>query len=535
MLALILALIARTFIAEPFVIPSGSMAPTLLGDHASATCPQCGFEIVADWPEDSRLWIGADHVPGALVRPETLECPMCRFPVPLAKGAEPARGDRVAVHKLPYALLTPNRWDVLVFKSPQVSPGPESNFIKRVIGLPGESIKLFEGDVFVRKPGESAYRRASKVDPQTNRRWRNVQQAVFVPVYDSRYYPLDADRQDQRPAASRFTFPWRPQTGDWRQAEGPRPRFDGQGVGELRFDRAELARRDGARRYPYNQLKSQSIFEPLEDLRVRAWVTPEGPGLAMTIRTTARLGGPAPETVALAIDAQGVLRLIAPDRPEDDATRLLAGPVQVGAPKPGRARHVELWAVDGEVLAWIDGREALRWSSAVTLEQALRGPRPEPKPRVAVQLQGAAATVERLALERDLYYGVHRSDQRALARGGVKSPEAFPQTEPDDTPGAALVSAEAGPAADLDQDHFFVAGDNGPISDDARFWTTVDPWVRVRYFPQTPEGEPDRFAGVVHRKLVVGRAFLVYYPNPFDLVPGWGGVLPDLGRMRLIH
>ena len=43
MVALILALVVRGFEAQAFVIPTGSMAPTLMGRHKELSCPQCGF------------------------------------------------------------------------------------------------------------------------------------------------------------------------------------------------------------------------------------------------------------------------------------------------------------------------------------------------------------------------------------------------------------------------------------------------------------------------------------------------------------
>ncbi len=43
-LALILAFLFRTFEAEAFVIPTGSMAPTLQGRHKDIRCPKCGYE-----------------------------------------------------------------------------------------------------------------------------------------------------------------------------------------------------------------------------------------------------------------------------------------------------------------------------------------------------------------------------------------------------------------------------------------------------------------------------------------------------------
>src|SRR5262249_18434018 len=39
----VLVLLLKTFIAEAFVIPTGSMAPTLYGYQKDVTCPQCGY------------------------------------------------------------------------------------------------------------------------------------------------------------------------------------------------------------------------------------------------------------------------------------------------------------------------------------------------------------------------------------------------------------------------------------------------------------------------------------------------------------
>src|SRR5262245_4412839 len=44
--AFVLAFLFRTFAAEAFVIPTGSMAPTLRGRHKECQCAQCGFDVV---------------------------------------------------------------------------------------------------------------------------------------------------------------------------------------------------------------------------------------------------------------------------------------------------------------------------------------------------------------------------------------------------------------------------------------------------------------------------------------------------------
>src|SRR5258708_29799521 len=50
--ALILALVVRGFEAQAFVIPTGSMAPTLMGRHKEIACPQCGFVFAVNASEE---------------------------------------------------------------------------------------------------------------------------------------------------------------------------------------------------------------------------------------------------------------------------------------------------------------------------------------------------------------------------------------------------------------------------------------------------------------------------------------------------
>ncbi len=55
-------------------------------------------------------------------------------------------GQFLIVNKLVYYLHPPERGDVVVFHSPQ---NPRKDFIKRVVGLPGEEVEIREGRVFV--------------------------------------------------------------------------------------------------------------------------------------------------------------------------------------------------------------------------------------------------------------------------------------------------------------------------------------------------------------------------------------------------
>lgn len=55
-------------------------------------------------------------------------------------------GDYLIVDEISYRLNDPQRGDVIIFKYPQDT---SQFFIKRVIGLPGETVKIEEGRVFI--------------------------------------------------------------------------------------------------------------------------------------------------------------------------------------------------------------------------------------------------------------------------------------------------------------------------------------------------------------------------------------------------
>src|SRR5262245_3842463 len=54
-IAFVLAFLFRTFEAEAFVIPTGSMAPTLMGRHKDVDCEKCGHRFQVNASEEEQI------------------------------------------------------------------------------------------------------------------------------------------------------------------------------------------------------------------------------------------------------------------------------------------------------------------------------------------------------------------------------------------------------------------------------------------------------------------------------------------------
>ncbi len=56
--------------------------------------------------------------------------------------------DRIFGFRLAYKFADPERYDIVIFKYPD-DPEQKELFIKRVIGLPGETVEIREGKVYI--------------------------------------------------------------------------------------------------------------------------------------------------------------------------------------------------------------------------------------------------------------------------------------------------------------------------------------------------------------------------------------------------
>jgi signal peptidase I len=189
--AFVLAMTFRGFVTEGFVIPTGSMAPTLMGEHLLLHSDQTGSTC----PVDAKGY----------KRASALYDPMLGSGYPMnaahVRTRERTRmGDRILVLKSLYPFAEPDRFDVVVFKNPTDPDGDAENYIKRLIGLPNEAVWLTDGDVFVAPPDEAgdlaAYAIQRKPEPIQRAVWQPVHDSDFIPVHKQRLAPRYAVRRD---------------------------------------------------------------------------------------------------------------------------------------------------------------------------------------------------------------------------------------------------------------------------------------------------------------------------------------------------
>ena len=70
--------------------------------------------------------------------------------------------DQVLLDKLTYRLRNPKRYEIIVFPGPE---GGDQFFVKRVIALPGETVKIAKGKVYVNNKEVKDYSKDHTTDP----------------------------------------------------------------------------------------------------------------------------------------------------------------------------------------------------------------------------------------------------------------------------------------------------------------------------------------------------------------------------------
>jgi signal peptidase I len=390
----IAAILSHTFLVDgwlvPSVVSSGSMAPALLGPHREARCEACGMPLVCD-AEDLTV--------------DSLVCPNCGWP---GNPLEPRtiNGKRLFIDRATLGIRPPGRWEVFVFRC---SPHAQDYCVKRIIGLPGESVEIREGDVYI--------------DGRIARKTLVEQQASAMLVHDSAYRD---PRLPPRWKAERTNSDWATSAdGGWH-----RP------AGDAKSSATDWLTYVHSRRMP-------GSLDALEETPIRD-DDPYNPDISrrlndvtdVMLEARLRLAGNG-ELYLRAMDGRATFQLriqSASGRATLERNGQEVQTAQIDARLIDRPVEIVLSTFDRRLLFAIDGRRQLIFDD----DRSSAPPKPVSRP-FAIAANRLAIAIERLRVLRDVYYTPPTDTRQALSR-------------------------QLGP------DEYFVLGDNSPISVDSRSW-----------------------------------------------------------------
>ncbi len=530
-IAFMLAFLFRGFVVEGFQIPTGSMAPTLLGKHVRFTSPYSGY----DWTTGP--WTHADRNRlQPVLQQDDLQVndPMSGLKMN-ETNRRLASGDRVFVLKYLPFLQRPERWDVVVFKN----PGTHENYIKRLVGMPGEQIAIVDGDVFARQFVEgqtevSGWDTWGADGWEVQRKPERVQRTMFLDVFDSRYTPVEVDPGYRSPFSANdagwdgvaygSSYVFDSELGGAGETElvwnGSRALTDANAYNQTQKEFDLFAGSDGPGRQRHFPDSDVALSLNIECVDGPMKVSPILEARGMVFR-------------AVVDGAQGAVRVEMKADAEGDWETVDAG--EIGVFSAGEIHQIEFWHVDQALWLFVDGElvcggrdaggysltpaqrasaatgrswEALkeddRVGDGVSKPGIFAYPELYVKPTFRWAFEGGSFVLHNVSVQRDIAYQVNRYRP---TQGG--HPNHF---------------------ITLTDEEYFMCGDNSSNSLDSRLWEpgTIFPWV---------EDQINDHVGAVHEDLIVGKAFVVYFPAPLD-----GGMSMkqgrkfsvDIGRMRWI-
>lgn len=472
--AFILAFVFRAFVMEAFRIPTGSMADTLKGAHFRLRCLQCGYQYDYGFSPSS-YGMSEDSIPARGARLPQTQCPSCGYRQKPGLVMPVANGDRILVLKCLYQFIEPKRWDVIVFKNPQE---PDINYIKRLIGLPGETVQIIDGDIYI--------------NGQIARKPPRVQNELWMPVYNNDFQPIDKysplykGHKWEQP----FSFS---NSSLWKTDESSPIVFDLDSPAETFSSMAYNTKfgSDFRVMYAYNSVNKNESMPYCSDLMVRFYCNAAEPKGCIGISLSKY------ETIYKAcIDFTGnmyITKTEADGEPVELIRTALEHPVEFFT----KRTLVKFANIDHQLIFEF-GDEKLTYDLGRNPEDA--GPvKPIIQPRAEIFGSGKI-TLSHAAVFRDIHYTSENNGYRGRA---IEKPFV------------------------LNEDEFFVLGDNSPNSEDCRWW---------RNNGISNKGLPPYRAGVVPRDYLVGKALFVYWPSGFRLFSRLPfGIIPNVGQMRFIY
>ena len=567
--AIILALLFRAFVAEAFVIPTGSMAPTLMGTHKDLECPYCGINYRTGASEE----LPDRSQQGAVVGSA---CPNCYADVHLDLSENPNHatfsGDRILVSKFSYSLGSPKRFDVGVFKNPH---NAKQNYIKRIVGLPSETIRISNGDLYVKPDGaeqfaiarkdslrkllsmshlvhDSRYQSKPLLESGFPTRWQPWDKAATEPPNDSWLTTADSNGMTAKFNTPGDDLRWLryfhnyADNYQWEQAlagkslENVSPYqyravTDAYAYNAILYTAYRSVYDDRGRLNPsYDAAMLKSQHQDMSRKMGNHWVG----DLLMDIDLETE---PGEGTVALLLIRAGVeyrcdialdsgeatLRILDGDQAREFSPSKGASATERNAQtslRSGMRTSIRYSNFDDQLRLWIEGSE-VQFNAPTTYDSRSFRTRENDRPYwtvdnpldaapLAIGVSGVGATLHHARVLRDKYYS-------ALPKRGGAINEYVPSENPErvarlmqsaerwnDT---SLWESRRQTEYELTANQYFPLGDNSPSSADARGWTG---------------------AHFVPRDLLVGKAVFVFWPHTWNTpVP----FTPNLKRMKFIH
>jgi signal peptidase I len=370
-LFLIGLLIFRSVGAEPYGVPTGSMAPTLLGNHKMVVCPRCGYEVTVGHRDDVPSERGDPHA----------ECPNCGFYDLRLEDVSVSRGDHLLVNKNVFSWRKPRRWEMVVFRCPTAE---EKAFVKRIVGLPGEAVQIRGGDIYI--------------DGEIARKTLDECKAVRIPVFDNNYQP-----------AQGWGCRWLAEPEQTRSpVEGTQLRLNAADSAEWRWLTYQHRNLDEPKvravtdEYSYNGSETSRRSEPVHDFMLECDVEVIRGSGSVAFDITDGLEMVSAELPSGA-DGGGSRLLIGPRREQSKASPARTAPAL--CLRTGSKHHIEHAFVDRRAILAVDGALAFAPLDRQAVEQ-----RPLVERPVRIGASGVELVVSNVRIFRDVHYtdaGIH--------------------------------------------------------------------------------------------------------------------------------
>ncbi len=529
-----LVLLLMSFVAQAFVIPTGSMATTLLGVHRDCRCEKCGYDFRVNDRDDDQGGKPLGDLEGV--------CPICNFPQRVVPNGL-SGGDKVLVNKAQYDFFKPSRLDVIVFKFPgerrgdgsfiSSEGGPQKdysahNFIKRLYGLPGERLAIGAGDVYLCENGSDHQLSIIRKPPKQMLEMRRV-------VHDNDYHPKDLG-----PAFRRWADEG--PAGGWQSSEDGKS-FSLSAGEEARYlhYRQRKPRRGADRSSPVHGQLITDFVDYNED-QPHHWV--DDLMLDFEIEIEKAAGELTLELLAGIDTNQAIFNLQTGEctlkayRYGHELRELsISEPTaKTRLNKPGKYR-IRFANFDDRLTVWVDGRlpfgdgrefEGQKWSE--------KGPRVSDLRPVGIGVKNAEVKVRRLQIWRDIYYTQAGADVSSVsnpADGLSLSPQEEQRLIDEQLRQVASVAQVVRQLSPLERRRFAAQRATPLEFGDRHKWPEGYYKIRPTYYPLVNDWHPDpRFGpdeyfalgdnstrskdsrawGQIPERLLLGRAVSVYWP-----------------------